>query len=107
MNALGDSSVKSERLNLRLTSQSSQLIREAAVLSGQDVTSFVINAALERARAVIMEDSVVRLSASDAQDLAVAVDREAVPVPQLVELLRRAGEARSADVSDSIADLVG
>ncbi len=102
----GDSSVKNERLNLRLTSESSQLIREAAVLSGQDVTSFVVNAALEQARAVIVEDSFVRLSALDARDLATAIERDAAPVPQLVELLRRAGRSRASDLSDSLADLV-
>lgn len=101
-----DPSVKSERLNLRLTSESTQLIRAAAVLSGQDVTSFVVNAALERARAVIVEDSVVRLSALDARDLAVAIERDAVPVPQLVELLRRAGKPRASVTSDALADLV-
>lgn len=102
----GDSSVKNERLNLRLTSESSRLIREAAVLSGQDVTSFVVNAALEQARAVIVEDSFVRLSALDARDLATAIERDAAPVPQLVELLRRAGRSRASDLSDSLADLV-
>lgn len=106
MNAHEDPSVKSERLNLRLTSESSQLIRAAAVLSGQDVTSFVVNAALERARAVIVEDSVVRLSALDGRDLAAAIERDAVPVPQLVELLRRAGKSRAPETSDSLADLV-
>lgn len=82
------------------------MIREAAVLSGQDVTSFVVNAALERARAVIVEDSVVRLSALDGRDLAAAIERGAVPVPQLLELLRRAGKPHSSAVSDSLSDLV-
>lgn len=106
MNTPEDPSVKSERLNLRLTSESTQLIRAAAVLSGQDVTSFVVNAALERARAVIVEDSVVRLSALDGGDLVAAIERDAVPVPQLVELLRRAGKSRASVTSEALADLV-
>lgn len=91
-----DGSTKSERLNLRLSVESDQLIRQGATLSGQDVTSFMLSAALDRARSLVIEDSLTRLGPRDARDLVDAIDREASPVPQLVELLRRAGIARGA-----------
>lgn len=94
---------KTERLNLRLSPESDRLIREGATLSGQDVTSFMMSAALDRARALVIEDSLVRLSPLDARDLSDAIDREAVPVPQLVELLRRAGDARNTLNDDDLS----
>lgn len=44
---------RTARLNMRLTPQALQLIREAAAAQSQDVTSFVLGAALDRARAVL------------------------------------------------------
>ena len=83
------SAAKSARLNMRLSPDADGLIREAAAISGQDVTSFMLSAALDRARALLIEDSLVRLSTRDARALADAIDRDAAPVPQLVEVLRR------------------
>lgn len=83
------SAVKSARLNMRLTPHADGIIREAAAIAGQDVTSFMLSAALDRARALLIEDSLVRLSPRDARVLADAIDRDAAPIPQLVELLRR------------------
>ena len=87
--AKSQSAAKSARLNMRLTPHADGLIREAAAISGQDVTSFMLSAALDRARALLIEDSLVRLSPRDARALANAIDHDAVPIPQLVELLRR------------------
>ena len=101
-----DRTTKSERLNLRLCAEADQLIRQGATLSGQDVTSFMLSAALDRARSLVIEDSLVRLGPRDARDLADAIDRGASPVPQLVELLRRAGDARGATHSSALTSLV-
>ena len=87
--AKSQSAAKSARLNMRLTPPADGLIREAAAISGQDVPSFMLSAALDRARALLIEDSLVRLSPRDARALANAIDHDAVPIPQLVELLRR------------------
>lgn len=97
---------KSERLNLRLSPESDGLIREGATLSGQDVTSFMVSAALDRARSLIIEDNLVRLSPVDARDLIQAIDRETSPVPRLVELLRRTKDDRRSMGSDALSALV-
>lgn len=44
---------RTARLNMRLTPQALLLIREGAAAQNQDVTSFVLGAALDKARAVL------------------------------------------------------
>ena len=88
---------KSERLNVRLSPEALATIREAAEVQQQDVTSFVLGAALERARAVLAEDRLLRLTPHEVNQLERALDEEPQVVPQLASLLRRFG----ADVTVS------
>lgn len=44
---------RTARLNMRLTPQALLLIREAAAAQNQDITSFVLGAALDKARVVL------------------------------------------------------
>ena len=76
------------RLNMRVSDQNLGLIREAAEATGQDMTSFVISASLDRAREVLMQARLVQLSAGEAQRLNEALDAEPVPIPALASLLR-------------------
>jgi len=88
---------KSERLNLRVSSEGLATIREAARVQQQDLTSFVLGAALERARAVLAEERLLRLTPHEVNQLEKALDEEPQVVPQLASLLRRFGS--SADAS--------
>lgn len=81
-------STKSERLNLRCSEDALALLREAAELQGQDLTSFVLSASLERARAVLAEDRVLRLSPAEVLQLEQALDADPAPSPQLAALFR-------------------
>ncbi|MFZ4511338.1 MAG: DUF1778 domain-containing protein [Candidatus Nanopelagicales bacterium] len=81
---------KAARLNLRVSVEADLTIRKAAALSGQDVTSFMVSCALDRARAVIAEESIIRLSSTDAEALVAVIEQGEEPVGQLVELLQRA-----------------
>lgn len=83
--------VKTERLNLRVSPDSLATVKEAAALQGQDMTSFVMGAALERARAVLAEDRLLRLTPHEVTQLERALDREPQVVPQLARLLERFG----------------
>jgi predicted nucleotidyltransferase/uncharacterized protein (DUF1778 family) len=56
------STPKDQRLNVRLSADALDQIKEAAALSQQDVTSFLLGAALERARSVLAQDRLLRLS---------------------------------------------
>lgn len=94
---------KTQRLNLRLSEEALAHIKEAAAISQQDVTSFLLGAALDRARAVLAEDRLLRLTPHEVMQLEKALDEEPKVVPQLAALLRRFGataeELQDAQVS--------
>lgn len=77
---------KSERLNLRCSPETVATLREAAEVQGQDLTSFVVGAALDRARSVLTEDRVLRLSPEEVLQLENALDADPTVVPQLARL---------------------
>lgn len=88
---------ESKRINMRINSDNLELIREASEANGQDMTSFVLGAALDRARQVVLESRVTRLTPAEAARLEELLDAEASAIPALTELLRAtaAQEARS------------
>lgn len=87
---------KTQRLNIRLSADALDTIREAAAVQQQDVTSFVLGAALERARAVLAEDRLLRLTPHEVNQLEKALDREPQVVPQLAALYRRFGAGHTS-----------
>ena len=86
-----DASAKDARLNMRLTTEALDTIKDAARIQQQDVTSFVLGAALDRARSVLAEERVLRLSPHDLANLEAMLDREPEVIPQLAALLARFG----------------
>jgi uncharacterized protein (DUF1778 family) len=92
------SEAKSARIYLRLSPESLETIRAAASVQQQDLTSFVLGAAMERARAVLAEDRILRLTPHEVNQLERALDSEPEIVPQLRALIRRISVDRK-DVS--------
>ena len=88
------SEAKSERINVRLTPDALETIRAAADVQQQDLTSFVLGAVMERARAVLAEDRILRLTPVEVNQLEKALDSEPEVVPQLRAFLQRISEAR-------------
>jgi uncharacterized protein (DUF1778 family) len=80
---------KSARINLRLSPESHETIRAAASVQQQDLTSFVLGAAMERARTVLAEDRILRLTPHEVNQLERALDSEPEVIPQLRALIRR------------------
>lgn len=80
---------RTARVNMRIAPDALELLRAAAERQQQDLSAFVLGAAIERARAVLLEDSVLRLSPHAVQQLESALDAEPTVAPQLAELLRR------------------
>lgn len=78
------------RINMRVDEENLALIKEAADANGQDMTSFVLGAALDRARAVVLGARVTRLSPSEAARFEAALDAEPRVIPELAELMREA-----------------
>lgn len=77
---------KSERMNLRCSAESLATLRDAAELQGQDMTSFVLGAALDRARSVLAEDRILRLNPAEIVQLERALDAHPTVIPQLARL---------------------
>lgn len=97
---MGDEKSKTERLNLRISVDALATIKEAAALQGQDMTSFVLGAALERSRAVLAEDRILRLTPRAVLQLERELDRDPQVVPQLARLFEKYGDsARRGDNS--------
>ncbi|WP_199425276.1 type II toxin-antitoxin system TacA family antitoxin [Actinotalea solisilvae] len=82
-------SERSSRLNMRIAPDALETLREAAAAQQQDLTSFVLGASMERARAVLMEERVMRLTPSEVERLEAAMDRDPIVVPELAALVRQ------------------
>lgn len=81
---------RTARLNMRISPEALELLRSAAAKQQQDLTAFVLGTAMERARAILLEEQVLRLSPHAVLQLEKALDSEAAVVPQLAELIRSA-----------------
>jgi uncharacterized protein (DUF1778 family) len=82
------------RINMRLAPSALETIREAAEAQQQDVTSFVLGAALDRARDVVTAERITRLTAAETREFEAALAREPRVIPELAEMIRRAQELR-------------
>ena len=87
---------KTDRLNLRCSAATLATLREAAAAQDQDLTSFILGAALDRARSVLAEERVLRLDPHEVLQLERALDAEPQVIPQLAALLRSARTAAPA-----------
>ena len=79
---------RSARLNMRISPDALESIREAASAQQQDVTSFVLGAAMERARAVLVEERLLELTPTEMAQIDAALDEEPRVVPELARLIR-------------------
>jgi uncharacterized protein (DUF1778 family) len=89
------------RINMRISREALDTIREAANAQQQDLTSFVLGAAMERARSVVLESRVTRLTAAEALRLDDALRREGRAIPELVEAIRSVNAERIAPPATS------
>jgi uncharacterized protein (DUF1778 family) len=85
---------RTARLNMRISPEALELVREAAAAQQQDVTSFVLGAAMERSRTVLMEQRVMVLTAREAVQVAESLDREARVIPELAALIHEVKQRR-------------
>ena len=83
---------RTARLNMRISPEALDTIREAAAAQQQDVTSFVLGAAMERAGDVLMSDRVMRLSPAEMVQIEAALDEEPHVIPELAAAIRKVRE---------------
>lgn len=78
---------KQARLAVRLTPEQNSLIRDAAVVTGQSLTDFVMSAALERAEDALADRRIFRLPDFAWAEFNSILDRPAQRVEALAGLL--------------------
>ena len=77
------------RLNFRVTSEQERALRDAAALSGQSVSGFVLSSAVERAYELLARANAIELSDAAFRKFVAALDEPAEVVPELVRLFKR------------------
>jgi len=81
--------IKSDRLELRLTSDQKSEIEQAAALSGRTVTDFSVSVLVREAEQVIRFEHELHLSKKSWDAFNEILDRPAKPVGGLADLLKR------------------
>ncbi len=81
-------SVRSERIELRTTSDVKALLQHAAALSHKNVTAFLLDAGIAAAEEAVAEQRIFRLSDAEWQAFEAILDGPATTKPRLAELLR-------------------
>lgn len=81
---------KEHPLSMRLPETDIAIIDRAAALRGRSRTDFVRDAAVRAAEDVLMETMPIRMSPSGFKAFMATLSGPATPVPEMVELFRRA-----------------
>jgi uncharacterized protein (DUF1778 family) len=81
---------KDHPLSMRLPEADIAMIDRAAQLRGRSRTDFVRDAAVRAAEAVVMENTLIRMSPDGFDAFVAAISGPPRAVPELVELARRA-----------------
>lgn len=80
---------KDNPLSMRLADADIAIIDRAAMLRGRSRTEFVRDAAVRTAEEVIMENTVIRMSAEGFAAFTDLLEGPALPVPEMVAMLTR------------------
>jgi uncharacterized protein (DUF1778 family) len=77
---------RSRKIDVRVTDEQDARIREAAAAAGETVTAFLLNAAEDRARAILDERRHLVISARAFAAFAAALDEPGEAVPAISDL---------------------
>ncbi|MBF0621293.1 MAG: DUF1778 domain-containing protein [Magnetococcales bacterium] len=77
-----------QRIDLRLKPEAKQIISEAADAMGVSISNFVTSCVLEKARRVIQERDVIRLSSRDHDAFMEAINNPAPPNEKLIKAVK-------------------
>jgi len=75
------------RMELRTTNEAKQLLNQAAVLDGMDLTAFVLGSAIERARKVIPDHALIALTLKGQSVLADLLNNPPQPTQDMQTLM--------------------
>lgn len=77
------------RLNFRLAPEQERALRQAAAITGQSVSGFVLSIAVEHAHEVMQRANTITVTDRAFRDFVAALDEPAERVPALVRLFKR------------------
>ncbi|MBI3298459.1 MAG: DUF1778 domain-containing protein [Elusimicrobia bacterium] len=80
---------KTDRLDMRLTTEQKDLLERAAAISGQPLTGFALSHLLEAAQDLIESHQRTVLSLQDGRRFLEILEADEVPAPALTAALRR------------------
>lgn len=75
------------RMELKTTTEAKQLLNQAAVLDGMDLTAFVLGSAIERARKVIADHALISLTLKGQSALADLLNNSPQPTQDMKALM--------------------
>lgn len=81
--------LKTARLNLRVAARDDNLFREAAALSDESISEFLVESGRERAERLLADRTEFVLDQASWDQLTAALDQPARALPQLKELFSR------------------
>ena len=84
------------RLNFRLTPEQERALRQAAELTGQSLSGFVLSSAVEHAHELLKRANHLELSDAAFRSFVAALDEPTEVVPELVALFKRDSRIPSA-----------
>ena len=84
-------SLRSEKLDLRLSRKAKAVLKAAAVASNRSVSEFVLESALARADEALTDRRIFGLNPAQWQDFLAALDAPSRPLPRLNRLFREPG----------------
>jgi uncharacterized protein (DUF1778 family) len=80
---------KTQRMHLRVAASDDELFRDAAAVTHESLSEFLVESGRERAERILADRTRFVLSASEWTAFATALDRPAHAIPALVDLLGR------------------
>ena len=86
---MANARVKDHPLSLRLPQADVALIDRAAKMKGSSRTEFMRDAAVREAEMLILDRTMITMSAEGFKALMDEIDSPAKPIPEMVELLKR------------------
>ncbi len=85
------------RITARVDSETQQLLSQAAAVMGMtSMNAFVLNAAIEKAKLILLQEKTLSLTLSDAQALVNALDAPAQTQPRLQKAAKRYHQLNNA-----------
>ncbi len=78
--------VKNARVELKTTKEAKELLSKAAILDGLDLSSFMLTAAIEKARTILRDHTSIALSEEAQSQLARSLQTQPMPTDEMIRL---------------------